>query len=74
MTMPEYKVYLSTPAEAFIKVEAEDPDDAIEKASDKLRVNLCHQCARQVDVGAGVWEPTAVFDEVSGELVWQDKP
>lgn len=37
-----YKVYLSAPTECWVTVEAEDPDDALEK----LRFpSICGQCS-----------------------------
>lgn len=70
--MNNYTVYFSTPAETFVKVQAEDVDEAIDAAWDEVHVTLCHQCAREVDM-AGVWEPSAVIDDATGKAVWEEK-
>jgi len=66
--MTEYTVYFSQSAEAIIRVEADDPDDAIDRAWDQLPGSLCHQCAEDVQL-AGDWEPALVFDDDDKE-VW----
>ena len=69
--MSEYTVYFSRPAEAIVRAEAEDPEDAIDKAWDDLPGALCHQCAGDYQL-AGEWEPEVVTDE-DGNEVWTRK-
>lgn len=69
--MSEYTVWFSTPAEAAVTVQADDPDDAIEKAYNDLPGSLCHQCAHDYQVG-GEWEPDVVLDGDSNE-VWRSR-
>lgn len=70
--MSEYTVhFIQTASAAITRVEAEDTDDAIEKAWDRLPGPLCHQCARDVEL-AGEWEPECVTDS-DGETVWKEK-
>lgn len=74
--MTEYTVYFTTVASSpDIRVEAKDPDDAIDKAceSDDLPSlgSICHQCARYFDMG-GDWEPNIVEDS-DGNAVWEEK-
>ncbi|QSM87561.1 hypothetical protein I3U44_17175 [Mycobacteroides abscessus subsp. bolletii] len=73
--MSEYTVYFTTVASSpGITVEADDPEDAINKAwdSDDLPSlgSICHQCARAFDLG-GEWEPNAV--ECDGKVVWSER-
>lgn len=49
--MPKYNVYLVTTASATVKVEAEDPESAIEQAFQEAPGGLCHQCGRDYDLG-----------------------
>ncbi len=48
-----HKFYVSFPvfAHAGMTVEAETQDDAIKIAEDELYPSLCHQCAREIDLG-----------------------
>jgi len=43
--MATYRVYLQTVASTTIEVEADDPDDAYEKAFDKRMPHICAQCS-----------------------------
>ncbi|GAB3830025.1 hypothetical protein [Kribbella italica] len=50
--MSTYRVYMGTEASTSVEVQAEDREDAIEKAYEKFQgVILCHQCAHEVDLG-----------------------
>lgn len=69
--MNKYTVHLLSVAETPVHVEAEDVDEAIDKACNQASPQLCHQCAHRVGLG-DVWEPSAVFNE-TGELVWRDE-
>ncbi|MGV8064590.1 hypothetical protein PJP13_24305 [Mycobacterium kansasii] len=64
----KYTVYLSGHAETSVTVEADDPDEAIDKACNAVHPFICHQCAREIDLG-DEWEPNAVFTE-GGDIVW----
>lgn len=67
-----YTVYFSQSAGTAVRdVEADDAEDAIDKAYDDLPGGLCHQCAARIDL-AGDWEPEAVTD--NGKTVWERKP
>ena len=48
--MPKYNVYIPVDAGANIEVEAESKKEAIEKAFDEGCPNLCHYCARELEV------------------------
>ncbi|WPH57693.1 hypothetical protein [Mycobacterium phage WXIN] len=65
--LAEYQVWFTQSASAFAEVKAEDPEDAIDRAWNKLPGPLCHQCAGKVDM-AGDWEPDVVYAD--GEEVW----
>ena len=70
--MSEFDVYFRQVASASArKVEAEDYDEAIELAWDKLPGSLCHQCACEVEL-AGEWEPDAVVD-ADGKTVREER-
>lgn len=69
--MSEYTVYFSQSVGAVERVEADDPEDAIDKTWDNLPHSLCHQCACEFDL-AGDWEPDIVVDENNKE-VWTRK-
>jgi hypothetical protein len=43
--MPLYRVYLQTVATTVIKVEADDKDDAYEKAASGDLPSICAQCS-----------------------------
>ena len=69
--MAEYTVYFSSGASAWVnKIQAEDADEAIDKACNEVHVTLCHQCAREVDL-SGDWEPEAVINEDTGKIEWE---
>lgn len=70
--MSEYTVHFVTCASTSVRVQAEDPDDAIDRAYGDVYASLCHQCSRQLEV-AGDWEPECVIDEESNDVVWERK-
>ena len=43
--MPRYRVYLQTVASTTIEVEADDPDEAYEKAAGERMPQICAQCS-----------------------------
>lgn len=49
--MSTYRVYLVTTASVTMTVEADDPEQAIEEAFQEAPGSLCHQCARDYDLG-----------------------
>lgn len=52
--MPKYRVYaIMTAARLVGEFEAEDADSAedMAAASEDYWVSLCHQCAREIDLG-----------------------
>jgi hypothetical protein len=49
--MAKYRVAFHATASASVEVEAESEEEAREEAYNELYVSLCHQCARQVDLG-----------------------
>lgn len=67
--MSAYIVHFVTPASTSVRIEADDAEEAVDKACDEVYVSLCHQCAGELDL-AGEWEPEAVIDE-AGELAWE---
>lgn len=70
--MSKFTVHFTTVASTTVTVEADDHDEAIDKACNEVYVSLCHQCAGEADFG-GEWEPEAVTDE-AGKTVWEEKP
>ncbi len=49
--MPKYYVTFEVSASASIEVEADNPDEAEQKAEEEIHVSLCHQCARNIHLG-----------------------
>ena len=49
--MKKYIVFFPVFASASVEVEADDEDEAIDKAGEECYVGLCHHCARNLDVG-----------------------
>ncbi|EFC80166.1 hypothetical protein [Parafrankia sp. EUN1f] len=49
--MPRYGVVFTTTASALVKVEADSPEEAREKAPAELDTGLCHHCARRIELG-----------------------
>ena len=43
--MPKYRVYLQVVAETVIEVEADDKDDAYDKAMNEPTPRICAQCS-----------------------------
>lgn len=70
--MTEYVVHFATTASTSERVTADDPEEAVDKAWSEVYVSLCHQCGRECDL-TGEWEPVAVTDLATGELVWEEK-
>lgn len=72
--MPEYTVYLKTFAHTSVTVEAEDHDEAIDKALSADMPSICAQCAgwgksTYLELG-DMWDVTSVME---GETeVWND--
>ena len=69
--MPSYTVYFTTVGSTHVKVEASDPEEALDKAYDEVYVYLCHQCAHELDLG-GEWEADSVYDNETNEEVWRE--
>jgi hypothetical protein len=46
-----YRVYLVATASATVKVEADDPEQAIERAFEEAPGGLCYSCTRDYDIG-----------------------
>lgn len=72
--MPQYQVHMSTVSSFSLTVEADDPDDAIEKAFGDSPT-ICAQCSGWgkgygLDLG-DTWEPDAVT--LDGEDAWVAK-
>ena len=63
--MPKFTVIAEIGASTSADVEADSPDDAINKA--QLRRSLCHQCASHIDIG----DPYGfvVLDEAGEEVL-----
>ncbi len=68
--MPRYAVHFTGGASTWETVEADSPEEAIEKAAPYWR--LCHQCSSDGDIG-DEWDPYTVYDDTTGELVWEEK-
>jgi hypothetical protein len=71
----EYTVYLNQMLSASVTVEADDPDEAIDKAHESdLPRGICAQCSGwgqkswSMDT-SGDWEPDEVVDS-QGKTVW----
>lgn len=73
----KYLVSMSTGASGVVEVEADSPDEAVDKACEEMYVSICHQCAREVTVG-DEWEPEAAYEVESNKEVWtanrEDRP
>jgi hypothetical protein len=74
--MPEYTVHLQQNASTAVKVEADDPEDALELAWQDTPGGLCAQCSGWgnppgIDL-AGEWEPYEVVD-AEGNTVWSER-
>lgn len=75
--MAKYIVYLNTVASTSIEVEADNEDDAMEKAYDSGMPTICAQCSgwnqpHNLDLG-DEWEATDVQD-ADGRIVWTNRP
>lgn len=61
--MPTFDLYFNTTATAFVSIDADSLDEAIDLAGDRLPANVCAQCAGMawhsdragIDL-AGEWE------------------
>ena len=70
--MSAFKVWFSQVASSpCIEVDAEDYEEATDKAWNQLPGSLCHQCAGEVDL-SGDWEPCLVED-ANGNVIWEHK-
>lgn len=69
--MAKYTVIGLVAAQVQVEVEADNPDDAIEKA-DLPSTGICHQCAQDVQVG-DVYD-FVVLDEAGNEVLGPDMP
>ncbi len=70
--MPKYTVCFPVFVTASAKVDAQDADEAIEKA--EPGTGLCWQCSRVLDVGEVDWERPHVIDEDGNTLITDGKP
>lgn len=72
--MPEFTVYLSKGTEISVRVQAEDVDEAIEKAFDADVHGICAQCSgwgkKWSRDESDDMEPVSVFD-ADGNTVWE---
>lgn len=68
--LADYTVYFGGFAETFVKVRADDPDEAIDMAWDRVHPRLCHQCVRELELG-DEWEATFVIDDATDKAVWE---
>jgi hypothetical protein len=48
--MTKYRVFYSTTASTAVEVEADNEEQAIEKADQDVFVRLCHQCSGELDL------------------------
>lgn len=73
--MSKYTVYFDQVASTAVEVEADDYDEAIEKAEIEAYIEacICHQCARHIDL-SGDWEPESVYETGGREPVWERRP
>ena len=63
--MKKYHVAMPFYATAFIKVEAENEEEAIEKAEREIGYpTLCHQCSHDVEMGEPNYEVEADAVEI----------
>lgn len=74
--MTEFRVHMSAVSSFSITVEAEDYDEAIDKAIEERSPDVCAQCAGwrrkwSLDLGE-TWEADAVEDS-DGKEVWADR-
>lgn len=66
--MTEYTIYFTGFASTWETVEADSPEEAIEKAAPYW--GICHQCQKDGDIGDD-WEPMVVYEDKSGETAWE---
>ena len=73
--MPVYTVYFVNTVSTSITVEADDDQDAIDKAyqSPKMPGSIGINAYGATSVDDGQWEPNSVSDE-NGVEVWTDGP
>jgi len=60
--MKKYSVAIPYHCTVFVKVEAKDISDALEKAYEKASPFLCHQCSDGLELGE-------INDEVPADIV-----
>lgn len=75
--MATYTVYLQTIASTSVEVEADNEDEALDKAYDASMPTICAQCSgwgkeSYLELG-DVWEANQVAD-ADGKVVWEDRP
>lgn len=58
--MSTYTVCFVSTASTTVDVEADDPDEAIDKACQEVYVSICHQCNRNFEL-SGDWEPESAW-------------
>jgi hypothetical protein len=61
--MKRYLVTIPIFASTTIEVQTKSKIGAINKASDEAHVSVCHQCAREINIGDLDWD-NAEADEV----------
>jgi hypothetical protein len=75
--MAKYTVYQTTTASWSVEVEADDEDEALEKAYAAAVPDICAQCSgwgRDYSLELGdEWTATDVYD-ADNNLVWEDRP
>lgn len=65
--MSKFGLYFETAASVYVEVEADDIDEAVDAAYQKLPGGLCHQCAGDYDIGDLKWDDSSY--EVDGKAV-----
>ena len=71
--MAKYTVYLTTTATTAVEVDAENPDEALDKAYDAGMPTICAQCSGwgkgyNLDMD-GEWEASEVIN-ANDQVVW----
>lgn len=62
--MAKYRVHFMTAASTSVEVEADSREEAVDVAFNEVHVSLCHQCAREVDLGEFEL-PSALFPGIN---------
>jgi hypothetical protein len=50
----KFRIWMKAYASGSVEVEAETREEAIEKGENEFYAGLCHQCAREIELGD--WE------------------